>query len=132
MLDTNIISYVIKGRSHSAQTEMDERDPGAIRVSVISEAELWFGLLDLPQNHVLHMRVHSFLRVFKPLAWDGDAPRIYATTKRRLERAGSPLEDLDLMIAAHAISIGAVLVTNNVRHFERIGPDLHLENWHRD
>lgn len=130
MLDTNIASYAIKGRSRSIAARMAEFGKGRICISVIAEAELKYGLQDFPDHHSLHSRVHEFLVDFPPVPWDGDAPGIYAKIKRKLERAGIVLEDLDMMLAAHAISMDAVFVTNNMRHFERIGEGLRLANWY--
>ena len=111
---------------------MESLGSGQICISVITQAELHYGLQDLVKDHILVDRVRTMLEMFPPIPWGGEAPAIYAEIKRRLERAGTPLEDMDLMIAAHAMSIGAVLVTNNIRHFERIGAPLRLENWHRE
>jgi tRNA(fMet)-specific endonuclease VapC len=132
MIDTNIASYLIKGKSSSAQARMEKFSRGQIIISTITEAELHYGLQNLPDDHILNVRVREFLNFFPPVPWGDGAPEIYASVKRRLERIGTPLEDMDLMIAAHAMSTASVLVTNNARHFERIGGELLIENWHRE
>jgi len=72
------------------------------------------------------------LRRYEVLPWPREASVIFAREKRRLERIGMIVHDFDIMIAAHALAIDAVLVTNNMRHFERIGEGLRLVNWHEN
>lgn len=132
MLDTNIASYAIKDRSRRVGARIHEIAGDSICLSVISEMELWYGLAVLPESHILHERVPAFLRRFEVLPWPREASLIFAREKRRLERTGQALHDFDIMIAAHALVIDAVLVTNNMRHFERISGGLRLENWHRE
>jgi tRNA(fMet)-specific endonuclease VapC len=66
---------------------------------------------------------------FATRCWDAQAADIFAETRFRLLVTGKSLADMDLMIAAHAISLGAILVTNNIRHFGRLAPELAIENW---
>jgi len=132
MLDTNIASYAIKGRSRSVGARIHEIARDSICLSVISEVELWYGLVVLPESHILHERVPAFLRRYEVLPWPREASVIFAREKRRLERIGMIVHDFDIMIAAHALAIDAVLVTNNMRHFERIGEGLRLVNWHEN
>ena len=66
------------------------------------------------------------------LAWDADAADWYAEIRHQLTTAGQPIGEMDMMIAAHALAIGAVLVTNNTRHFRRVAAPLALANWHED
>jgi tRNA(fMet)-specific endonuclease VapC len=63
------------------------------------------------------------------LSWDSDAADWYAEIRHQLISTGLPIGELDMMIAAHALSVGAVLVTNNSRHYERIKAPLILANW---
>jgi len=88
-----------------------------------------YGLQRLPEAHPLHDKTARFLGAIETRWWDAPAADIFAESRFRLLRAGSSLADMDLMIAAHAISLGAILVTNNVRHFGRLAPDLTIENW---
>lgn len=77
----------------------------------------------------MHADVMQFFDATTVLAWDERAADIHADLRHRLRSAGQPIGEMDTMIAAHAIALDAVLVTNNVRHFARIAPPLRLENW---
>ncbi len=63
------------------------------------------------------------------MSWDAEAAGVYAAIKHQLWVDGTPIGDMDMLIAAHAIAADAVLVTNNVRHFKRIKLPLMMENW---
>ncbi len=72
----------------------------------------------------------QFLKIVRVLAWDADAADWYADIRYQLTNAGKPIGEMDMMIAAHALAVGAVLVTNNTRHFRRISGPLAFVNWH--
>lgn len=129
MLDTDTASYAIKGRSPGVQNRLAHisRQDGCI--SAVTHAELLYGLKRLSFGSRLHIRTHEFLDVFPTLPWDEEAARQYAEIRYKLERSGTPIGPNDLLIAAHAIAVGAILVTNNTREYERVGPPLMLENW---
>ncbi len=80
-------------------------------------------------DHRLHLAVRQFLKIVRIVPWDTDAADWYAEIRHQLVSAGQPIGEMDMMIAAHALSAGAVLVTNNSRHYARIGAPLILENW---
>lgn len=129
MLDTDTASYVIKGRSPAVESKLAEIPPSLVCVSVITRAELLYGLKRLPANHRLHLGVRQFLRIVRVLPWDAEAADFYAEIRHQLVMMGQPIGEMDMMIAAHSLSVGAVLVTNNTRHFERINLPLTLANW---
>jgi len=129
MLDTDIASYVIKGRSPTVEARLASIPPDRICISAVTRAELHYGLKRLPPEHRLHMAVHQFLKIVRTLPWDADAADYYADIRHQLVTGGQPIGDMDMMIAAHSISTGAVLVSNNQRHFERIKAPLRLEDW---
>ena len=129
MLDTDICSYLIRGRSSRIEDRLANLSPGEICISVITRAELLYGLKRLPPSHRLHNVVRRFLRMVRILPWDSDAAEFYAEIAHQLIGSGKPIGELDMMIAAHALAVGAVLVTNNVRHYQRIAQPLVLENW---
>lgn len=129
MLDTDICSYIIRKRSAGVQERLAALMPEEICISVITRAELMYGLKRLPQNHRLQVEVRRFLRLVRVLAWGEEAADYYAEIRHRLLSAGQPIGEMDMMIAAHSLAAGAVLVTNNVRHSERIGKPLTVENW---
>jgi tRNA(fMet)-specific endonuclease VapC len=129
MLDTDITSYLLKGKSPSIEARMATLVPGNLCISVMTRAELQYGLKRLPVEHRLHLAVRQFLKIVRVLPWDADAADWYAEIRHQLTSAGQPIGELDMMIAAHALSAGAVLVSNNSRHYQRIQAPLMLDNW---
>jgi tRNA(fMet)-specific endonuclease VapC len=130
MLDTDTASYVIRGRSPSVEARLAAIPPDRICISVITRAELLYGLKRLPTSHRLHIGVRQFLRIVRIPAWDADAADHYADIRHQLTGTGQKIGDPDMMIAAHALALGAVLVTNNIRHFQRITAPLPMDNWY--
>lgn len=130
LLDRDTASYIIKGRSPAIEARLAVIPPDRICLSVVTCAELLYGLQRLPPSHRLHVGVRQFLRMVRVPAWDADAADHYADIRHQLTIAGLPIGDMDMMIAAHALAIGAVLVTNNTRHFQRIAAPLTLVSWH--
>lgn len=129
MLDTDTTSYLIKGKSPTIKARLEALVPSMVCISVMTRAELQYGLKRLPAGHRLHLAVRQFLKIVRILPWDAEAADWYAEIRHQLISAGQPISELDMMIAAHALSTGAVLVTNNSRHYERIAAPLILENW---
>src|SRR5216683_7507067 len=120
LLDTDTASFVIKGRSPAIKAKLAAVPPDRVCVSAVTRAELMYGLKRLPSSHRLHIGVRQFFRIVRMLAWDADAADWYADIRHQLTTTGQPIGEMDMMIAAHALSIGAVLVTDNMRHFGRI------------
>lgn len=129
MLDTDMASYIIKDRSPAVAAKLATIQPSMVCVSVTTRAELLYGLKRLPASHRLHLGVRQFLRIVRVLSWDSEAADYYADIRHRLMTTGQPIGELDMMIAAHSLSAGAVLVTNNTRHYARIEAPLALVNW---
>ncbi len=129
MLDTDIVSYLIKGKAPTVETRLAALAPSMICISVMTRAELQYGLKRLPADHRLHLAVRQLLKIVRTLPWDVEAADWYAEIRQQLLSTGQPIGELDMMIAAHALSAGAVLVTNNQRHYARITAPLILENW---
>ncbi len=129
MLDTDIASYVIKGRSPEVEAKLMAIVPSMICVSAVTRAELMYGLKQLPAGHRLQLAVRRFLKLVRVLSWDAEAADHYADIRHQLVSSGQPIGEMDMMIAAHSLSAGAVLVTNNVRHYGRIEAPLTLVNW---
>lgn len=129
MLDTDTASYLIKGKSPEIEARLAALVPAMVCISVMTRAELQYGLKRLPADHRLHLAVRQFLKIVRTLPWDTDAADWYTEIRHQLVTAGRPIGEMDMMIAAHALSAGAVLVTNNHRHYERIEAPLILENW---
>ncbi|MGH6895979.1 MAG: type II toxin-antitoxin system VapC family toxin [Geminicoccaceae bacterium] len=129
LLDTDTASFIIKGRSPAIEAKLAAIPPDRVCVSAITRAELMYGLKRLPASHRLHVAVRQFLKIVRVLAWDADAADYYAEIRHQLSTTGRPIGEMDMMIAAHALAIGAVLVTNNTRHFDRIAAPLSWVNW---
>ena len=129
MLDTDTTSYIIKGRSPNIELKLNTLMPADVCISVMTRAELLYGLKRLPGDHRLHLVVRQFLKIIRVLPWDIEASDWYADIRHQLTNTGQAIGELDMMIAAHSLSAGAVLVTNNQRHYQRIEAPLILENW---
>lgn len=129
MLDTDTAGYLIKGKPPAMKVRLENLLPSMVCISVMTRAELQYGLKRLPANHRLHLAVRQFLKIVRILPWDAEAADWYADIRYQLVGTGQPIGELDMMIAAHALSAGAVLVTNKSRHYKRISAPLILENW---
>ena len=127
LLDTNIASYAIKGKSAALDRCLVKVPMTDLAISVVTEAELRYGLARLPQATRLNPLVEHFLLRVSVLPWNSEAARHYALLRATLERDGRSLGNLDLMIAAHALASGLVLVTND-KAFSRIDK-LKVEDW---
>jgi tRNA(fMet)-specific endonuclease VapC len=129
MLDTNAVSAVMRGNP-----QMDDRllqlDPADWCISAVTHSEICYGLALRPEATTLIRAADAFLAVATTLAWDAVAAAAHGRLRAQLRKAGTPIGDFDEMIAAHALSVGAVLVTDNERHFRRIS-GLPVENWIR-
>ena len=128
MLDTNICSYVLRSRPASVKERFDEAGPDALGISSVVLAELLYGAARHPSGAVIRREIRDFVSRLDVLPWDEAAAEHYGDLRAGLERHGRPLGAMDLMIAAHARSRGATLVSNDVRHFERV-EGLLVANW---
>jgi len=126
MLDTDVSSYIIRRRPESLAQHL-ERHADEICVSVITAAELRFGV-EKSRRAKLAGLVENFLERLSVLDWTHAVTPHYARIRAALERIGKPIGNVDLMIAAHAVSEGATVVTNNVRHFADV-PGLKIQEW---
>lgn len=129
MLDTNAASEAVRG--HPAFDErLKSLPPGQWCISAVTCSEIRFGVAKKPEAVRLHRIVDEFLRIVPILPWDAKAANRHGELRADLQARGLPIGDFDEMIAAHALAVGAVVVTDNVRHFSRV-PGLVLENWLR-
>jgi tRNA(fMet)-specific endonuclease VapC len=127
LLDTDILSYLMRRRFPALNARFDLVAPEDIAISAVTAAEILFGLKTFAPEHPMHMRALRFLDAIQILDWPAEAAAVYADI--RFHTKQQPLGERDMMIAAHAIALEATLVTNNTRHFGRIGESLRLENW---
>lgn len=128
MLDTDTSSYIIREKPASVRERFKQIDSQQICISVVTYAELIYGVKRSSSSKVNRPIIENFARHLVIQHWDESAADYYATIRTYLESSGKPIGGMDTQIAAHALSLDAVLVTNNTRHFERV-PDLKLENW---
>lgn len=108
MLDTNAVSALVKGQASRLAALLDKQ---AFCISVITEAELRFGLARRPVNPDLRRIVEQFLGTVAVKPWDSDCAQRYARLRAELEARGTPLAPMDLLIAAHALTEGCTLVS---------------------
>lgn len=126
MLDTNTVSHLVKSHPRVTQNLVDV-PIASLSISSITEGELLFGLAKRPEAKKLHLIVREFLRYVDVLPWDSQVAGDYGLIRAELEKQGKIIAPLDLLIAAHALSIKAILVTND-RAFSQI-PQLIIEDW---
>jgi tRNA(fMet)-specific endonuclease VapC len=127
LLDTNMASYVIKGNIPRVREQLLKVPMSEVGVSIITEAELRFGVARKPEASRLETAVEEFLLRVEILPWDSAAAKSYAALRSTLERVGDPIGNLDMMIAAQALAAPAVLVTHD-HVFHRV-KRLRLEDW---
>ncbi len=130
LLDTNTASYIIKGNMPRVRESLRKVPVAEVAISVITEAELRLGVLRRPDAKKLNTVVAEFLRFAEVKPWDSVAALHYAQLRAALEDEGRPMGNLDIMIAAHALALGLVLVTSD-RVFSRV-KGLTIEDWTRD
>ena len=126
MLDTDIASYLIRG-DHPGVTEKFTELYEKCVISSITAAELQYGARKR-NNRALTQKVQALCDLIPIISWNEDAAGNYAKLRVELETAGTPIGNMDMMIAASAIAEEAVLVTNNTGHFSKIA-SLNLEDW---
>ena len=127
LLDTNTASYAIKGNIARVREQLLTVPMADIGISVITEAELRFGVARLAAAVRLKYLVEEFLVRVEVLPWNSAAARQYAEIRAVLERSGRPMGNMDMLIAAHALAVEAVLVTHD-RVFRRV-KGLNIEDW---
>jgi len=127
LLDTNTVSYIIKGNRPRVRERLLRVPMADVGISVITEAELLFGLVRRPEATKLKTVVAEFLLRVEVLPWDSEAARQYATVRAMLEGGGEQMGNLDLMIAAQGLASGLVLVSSDAV-FRRV-KGLKIEDW---
>jgi tRNA(fMet)-specific endonuclease VapC len=131
LLDTNIASCIIKGNSPAVDRRLVKVPMAQIAISAVTEGELRFGAARLlPHATRLHNMIEDFFLRVAVLPWDSDAAQQYGQLRATLEREGQPMGNLDTMIAAHALALDAVLVTND-HAFARI-KKLKVVDWAKE
>jgi tRNA(fMet)-specific endonuclease VapC len=127
MLDTDICIYAIKNRPASVLAALRANASAGIGVSSITVAELCFGAEKSGSGKNL-LALQHFLEPLVIADFDLASAQEYGRLRKLLESSGTPIGPLDTQIAAHALALKVVLVSNNIREFSRV-PGLRLENW---
>ena len=128
LLDTNHCIFIIKNRSPQAWEKLARHPVGAIGISSVTASELWFGVEKSEQKERNNRALAKFLLPLEIAPYEEKAAERYGKIRAVLEKAGTPIGSLDCLIAAHAVALGVVLVTNNTDEFRRV-PGLRLEDW---
>lgn len=128
MLDTNICIYLIKQQPRKMINKFQEITPGEVAISSVTVAEMMYGIAKSQHHDKNESAILSFLAPLEMVDFGFMAAHHYGIIRAKLEKMGKPIGAYDLMIAAHALSLRLILVTNNEREFQRI-PDLIVENW---
>ena len=128
MLDTNTVSYIIKGEPVIIREYLQNVPMAKVCVSVITEAELLHGVAKKPEAKHLPLAVREFLLRVDVLPWDSNTAKIYAQLRTVCEQEGKSLGAMDMLIAAHSVSVGALLI-NNDNAFYNVKHHLTFQDW---
>ncbi len=126
MLDTDSVSFALRGQGNVAEQILDHR-PSDFCISSITLAELRYGA-ETRKSQKLHDLITIFVNSVVVLPFDQAASTKFGIVATALARKGEPIGTFDTLLAAHALSLGLIFVTNNGWHFGRV-PDLKIENW---
>jgi tRNA(fMet)-specific endonuclease VapC len=128
MLDTDTCSFILKRSSEAVLRRLQEVPINDVCISVVTKSELLYDVEISPRQHQDRAAVDAFLRHLAVLDFPDEAAAHYAEIRAELKKRGGMIGANDLLIAAHARSLGLILVTNDTREFGRIR-GLALENW---
>lgn len=129
MLDTNIVTAALR-RDAALDERMRGMTPGSWCISAVTRSELRYGVEKNPQATRLATIVQAFLAAAVAAPWDAAAADATGRVRALLKKQGTPIGVYDEMIAGHALALGAIVVTDNTKHFAQV-PGLVLENWLR-
>lgn len=120
MLDTNICIYLIKRKNPKILAYLKKHAIGEVGISSITLAELQYGVAN--SNYIQRNReaLHEFILPLEIADFDEKVAEVYGNVKANLEKAGTTIGSMDMLIGAHAMSLGVTLVANNTREFNRI------------
>ncbi len=128
LLDTNICIYIIRRKPEPVIRRLLRLPVSSVGISSITLSELEYGVEKSARPAQNRRALIRFLAPLEILPYDDEAARAYGRVRAGLERQGTPIGALDMLIAAHALAAACTLVTNNEREFRRI-PGLRVENW---
>ena len=128
LLDTNICIYIAKQRPPAAARRFADLAAGTVGMSLITSGEVRFGAEKSTRRDETLAALVRLIELIPVIELGANVGEAYGVLRAQMERAGTPVGNNDLWIAAHAISLGVTLVSNNTREFARV-PGLALENW---
>jgi len=128
MLDTNICIYVIKHKPEKVFQKLQNINPEDVCISSVTYAELVHGVEKSAAVEKNRLALSMLLANMEILDFDVEAGNYYGKIRADLEKKGTPIGPLDMMIAGHAQSLGYTVVTNNMKEFSRVSA-LKIENW---
>ena len=128
MLDTNICIYIIKRKPSNVIERFIQTEISQIGISSITLSELSYGVSKSSKPEQNQLALAQFIAPLEIMPYGDEAAQYYGDLRTHLEKQGTPIGSLDMLIAAHALSIGCTLVTNNEKEFIRI-PNLKIDNW---
>ena len=126
MFDTDMVSLLVR-KNPSVIKNLIKREDDEICISVITYAELCFGL-EKKGSEKLYNEVSSILEKISIIDFDSSQSELYGKIRLKLGKSGTPLGDMEMLIAAAALSAGAILVSHNIKHFSKID-GLKVEDW---
>lgn len=128
MLDTNTCVYIIKRKPPDIIERFKRTEISQIGISSITLSELVYGVVKSSRPEQNQIALTQFVAPLEILPYGDEAAQYYGDLRVYLEKQGTPVGSLDMLIAAHALSIACTLVTNNEKEFIRI-PELKIDNW---
>lgn len=128
LLDTNICIYMIKNKPPEVRKHFERFVPGDIAISSITVAELQYGVEKSAAREKNALALEAFLLPLEIAPFDMESALAYGKIRAKLERQGTPVGGMDMLIAAQAIAQGLTLITHNLKEFARI-PGLRYETW---
>jgi tRNA(fMet)-specific endonuclease VapC len=130
MLDTNTCIYIIKRKPPDVIERFIQTEISEIGISSITLSEFLYGVSKSSKPEQNQMALAQFIAPLEILSYGDEAAQYYGDLRAHLEKQGTLIGSLDMLIAAHALSIACILVTNNEKEFIRI-PKLKIDNWAR-
>lgn len=128
LLDTNICIYIIKRKPEQVFRRFQRQRPGDIGISAITYSELCYGVANSARPEQNQAALAEFVAPLEVCDYPADASTAYGRIRAELRRRGKPIGPLDTLIAAHAVHLGVVLVTNDMTDFQRVS-SLRVESW---
>lgn len=128
LLDTNICIYIIKQQPATVLNHFLEYQIGDIGISSITLSELRYGVAKSAHREKNAKALDEFVIPLEVVSYNESAAHAYGNIRATLEKAGTPIGSMDMLIAAHAVSLGIPLITNNTREFQRV-PSLKIIDW---